>query len=326
MRIHAHVHFYPPYRMAGSETMIHTMMKALAGAGHEVLVVVSDMPEAPSEWVHDGVPAVSMRGVGAATARVVLDRPDVVVTHHQNAAPAILGARRIGAKTVFVMHNSFGMNRQILATRPDLTVFNTEWIARTWKHLAGMWMVVHPPVWPQEHQATPGDHVTLVNLSRHKGVEVFQRMSRVFPQAPFLGVTGGHGEQITWGHSPNVEVIPQTSDMRRDVWSRTRVLLVPSVYESYGMVAAEAMASGIPVIAHPTPGLMECIGGGGAFAKRESPAAWVVKLRGLLESPETWQAASDRARQRSQQLDPTPELADWVRVIEELQPAAVAAA
>ncbi|MGO1832804.1 MAG: glycosyltransferase family 4 protein [Brevibacterium yomogidense] len=306
--------------------MIHTMMKALAGAGHEVLVVVSDMPEAPSEWVHDGVPAVSMRGVGAATARVVLDRPDVVVTHHQNAAPAILGARRIGAKSVFVMHNSFGMNRQILATRPDLTVFNTEWIARTWKHLAGMWMVVHPPVWPQEHQATPGDHVTLVNLSRHKGVEVFQRMSRVFPQAPFLGVTGGHGEQITWGHSPNVEVIPQTADMRRDVWSRTKVLLVPSVYESYGMVAAEAMASGIPVIAHPTPGLMECIGGGGAFAKRESPAAWVVKVRELLESPPAWQAASDRARQRSQQLDPTPELADWVRVIEELQPAAVAAA
>lgn len=326
MKVLAHVHFYPPYRMAGSETMIHTMMKALAQAGHDVTVVVSDMPEAPSEWVHDGVPVVSMRGMGAATARVVLDAPDVVVTHHQNAPHAILGARRCGAKSVFVMHNSFPMNRQVLATRPDLTVFNTEWIARSWKHLAGMWMVVHPPVWAHEHQATPGDHVTLVNLSRHKGVEVFQRMSRVFPEVPFLGVTGGHGDQITWGHTPNVEIIPQTADMRRDVWSRTRVLLVPSVYESYGMVAAEAMASGIPVIAHPTPGLQECIAGGGMFAKRESPAAWLVKLRGLLESPEAWQAASDRARQRAAQMDPTPELADWVRVVEGLRPAVAMAA
>lgn len=325
MRIHAHVHFYPPYRMAGSETMIHTMMKALAEAGHEVLVVVSDMPEAPSEWVHDGVSVVSMRGVGAATARVVLDSPDVVVTHHQNAPPAVLGARRCGAKSVFVMHNSFGMNRQILATKPDLTVFNTEWIARSWQHLAGRWMVVHPPVWPTEHAATPGDHVTLVNLSRHKGAEVFQRLSRAFPAVPFLGVTGGHGEQITWGHTPNVEIIPQTSDMRRDVWSRTRVLLVPSVYESYGMVAAEAMASGIPVIAHPTPGLQECIAGGGFFAKRESPASWVVRLRDLLDSPEAWQAASERARARSAELSPEGELAEWVRVVEQLRPAAVAA-
>lgn len=326
MRVYAHVHYYPPYRMAGSETMIHTMMKALAQAGHDVTVVVSDMPEAPGEWTYDGVRAVSMRGVSAATARVILDRPDVVVTHHQNASSAILGARRVGAQSVFVMHNSFGMNRQILACRPDLTVFNTEWIARGWQHMAGRWMVVHPPVWAHEHQATPGDHITLVNLSRHKGVEVFQRMSRVFPEAPFLGVTGGHGEQITWGHTPNVTVIPQTSDMRRDVWSRTRVLLVPSVYESYGMVAAEAMTSGIPVIAHPTPGLQECIAGGGMFARRDAPASWVLKLRELLGSESAWQAASDRARQRSLQLDPGPELEDWVRVVGELRPAAAVAA
>ena len=326
MRIYAHVHYYPPYRMAGSETMIHTMMRALEQAGHEVTVVVSDMPEAPGEWVHDGVPVVSMRGVSAATARVILDRPEVVVTHHQNASPAVLAARRVGAQSVFVMHNSFGMNRQILATKPDLTVFNTEWIARGWSHLAGRWMVVHPPVWAHEHQTTPGDHVTLVNLSRHKGVEVFQRLSRALPEAPFLGVTGGHGEQITWGHTPNVEIIPQTSDMRRDVWSRTRVLLVPSVYESYGMVAAEAMASGIPVIAHPTPGLQECIAGGGTFARRDAPATWVLKLRELIGSPAAWHAASDRARQRSTQLDPTPELNDWIRVVGELRPAEAVAA
>lgn len=326
MKIHAHVHFYPPYRMAGSETMIHTMMRALVAAGHDVTVVVSEMPEAPLEWVHDGVPVVSMRGVSAATARVVLDRPDVVVTHHQNAAPAILGARRIGAQSVFVMHNSFGMNRQILSIQPDLTVFNTEWIARAWQHLAGRWMVVRPPVWPHEHATTPGDHVTLVNLSRHKGVEVFQRMSRVFPAVPFLGVVGGHGEQITWGHTPNVTIIPQTADMRRDVWSRTRVLLVPSVYESYGMVAAEAMASGIPVIAQPTPGLQECVAGGGFFANRDAPASWVVKLRELLEAPAVWQAASDRARARSAELDPGPALEDWVRVVGEMQPASAVAA
>ncbi|MFB7845508.1 glycosyltransferase family 4 protein [Streptomyces sp. NPDC056053] len=323
MRVHAHVHYYPPYRMAGSETMAHAMMRALADAGHEVTVVVSDMPEAPPSFEYDGIKCLSRAGVSAATAQVIVDRPDVVVSHHQNATHANLAARRIGAKSVFVQHNTFGMNKQILATRPDLTVFNTEWIAAQYEHKAGAWMVVHPPVWPKDHATTPGDHVTLVNLSRHKGVEVFQKLSRAFPDVPFLGVMGGHGEQITWGHSPNVAVVPQTTNMRDDVWAKTKVLLVPSVYESYGMVAAEAVMSGIPVMAAPTPGLVECLGEAGTFTPRDAPARWVVRLRELLGAPGAWDAASAASLRRATALDPKPELEDWVRAVEGLVPALV---
>lgn len=319
MRIAAHLHFAAPWRMAGSETMLHTMMKALTEAGHETLVVTSDMPEAPDSWVHDGVQGKSRRGIAAATAQVQAWRPDVVVTHHQNTSAGIQAARRIGAKSVFVQHNTFGMNAQFLAARPDLTVFNTEWMARQWQHKAQAWMVIHPPIWAAEHATTPGDMVTLINLNRHKGVDVWSRLARHFPNQKFLGVHGGHGEQITWGHPDNCEIIGQTTDMRRDVWSRTRVLLVPSAYESYGMVSVEALASGIPVIAAPTPGLQEALGHAGIFAPRDAVATWVVRLRELLDSPERWQAASARSLVRSRELDPTTELQAWVRVVEDLQ-------
>lgn len=318
MRIHAHLHFYPPHVMAGSETMLHTMLKALSDAGHEVKVVASDLPDAPTEFEHEGVKCVTRPGLAAATAQVIVDRPDVVISHHQNAPSAILGARKIGAKSVFVQHNDMGLNKTILAARPDLTVFNAEWVASKYFHKVGAWMVVHPPVWAEEHRTRPGDHVTLVNLSRHKGVEVFQRLSRAVPDTPFLGVMGGHGTQITHGHSSNVEIIPQTSDMKRDVWSRTKVLLVPSIYESYGMVAAEATMSGIPVIAAPTPGLRECLGAAGTFVRRDASAKWVVELRRLLETPGAWQAASERSLARAAALDPAPELEDWVGAVEKL--------
>ena len=43
-----------------------------------------------------------------------------------------------------------------------------------------------------------------------------------------------------------MRVVDHTTDMR-SVYAQTRVLLVPSVYESYGRVALEAAASGIPL-------------------------------------------------------------------------------
>lgn len=322
MRIVALLHFAVPYRMAGSETMLHWMLKALVDRGHEVHAVISDMPEAPREWQQDGVRYHSRSGVANAASRAGVLRPDVVVTHHQNATRAIILAKQRGVPSVFVQHNTFGMNRQILATKPDLTVFNTAWMAKTWRHQAVNWMVVHPPVWPHEHATTPGDSVTLINLNWHKGVDTFRKLARHFPRVHFLGVTGGHGEQITTGMPPNVEIIPQTFDMKRDVWSRTRILLVPSAYESYGMVSVEACASGIPVIAAPTPGLQEALGHAGIFAQRDQIAQWVAHLRRLIGDANEWQAASDRCRQRSAELAPGPELAQWVGAVEALHQAA----
>ncbi len=64
------------------------------------------------------------------------------------------------------------------------------------------------------------------------------------------------------------------------------------------MAAAEAMGRGIPVLAAPTPGLIESVGEGGTFHPLRDPEAWEKSLR-LLEVPDAWGtmsvAASDRA-------------------------------
>lgn len=318
MRAVALVHFYPPYRLAGSETMLHTMLKALLGAGHEAHVVTTDMPESPEGWTYEGVRAYRAREGQVHTAVDAL-KPDVLITHHQHGPISILASRRLGVPSIWIQHNSFQENRVTLAMQPDLTVFNTEWIARSWhQYTTGRWTVVHPPVWPSEHAATPGKHVTLVNLNVHKGVNVFGHMAQLFPDLPFLAVTGGHGEQQTAGLPFNVKVIKQTSNMRRDVWAQTRVLLMPSLYESYGMAAVEALASGIPVIAHPTPGLKEALGPAGIFADRDKPQEWAAALRGLMRDPGTWAINSRRSLERSLALEPTDELRAWVRSVESL--------
>jgi glycosyltransferase involved in cell wall biosynthesis len=318
MRVVALVHFYPPYRLAGSETMLHTMLQAMQHAGHEVTVVTTDMREAPEQWTYGGIRAFSERKRSVVEVTRAL-RPDVIISHHTHAALGVQTAREFGVPSVIIQHNTFDEHRVVLSMQPDLTVFNTEWIARDWhKLLTGRWIVVHPPVWPHEHETTPGSSVTLVNLTAHKGVHVFSALAHLFPDVPFLGVRGGYGEQLVAGLPPNVQVIGQTSNMKRDVWSRTRVLLMPSYYESYGMAALEAMCSGIPVIAHPTAGLREALGSAGAYADRDQYQQWSSALYRLVRQPQEWAVASAAARARANALNPSDELRVWVRSVETL--------
>lgn len=332
VRVVAWVHYGVPYRMAGSETMLQTMMRALKDAGVGVLVVVSSVPEAPSSWEVDGVPYVH---AGPYAAEMLLSRmrPQVVVTHHHYAGRAIGYARKLGARSVLLIHSDHDLAARALRAGPDLAVFNTEWVRTS---VAGRYeeagrtpsLIVHPPVVPGEHRAPAGgDAVTLVNLSLHKGVETWRAAAEALPHLPFLGVTGAHGMQVRDGMPPNVRVIRQTSDMRGDVWARTRLLLAPSVYESYGMGAVEACASGIPVIAHPTPGLREALGGAATFVDRGDPGAWVEAVQRLYGDGPERRAAGAAALERSVYLAQRTdrELTVWADAVRELAGAPVPA-
>lgn len=318
----AWVHFGVPYRRAGSETMLHTMMRALHEDGVEVEVICSDMPEAPLTWDVDGVRYRRLPR-RAAEATIHAARPNIVVTHHDHAERAISLSKAIRAKSVLLVHSDFDIAARPLLRRPDLVVYNTDWVrvalASRYRHATqARSIVVHPPVVPGEHHTpTTGDRVTLVNLNRDKGVETWRAVAHLLPDLPFLGVTGAHGEQVPDPVPPNADIVPQTSNMRRDVWARTRVLLMPSVYESFGMAAVEALASGIPVIAHPTPGLREALGDAAVFVDRGDTDAWAAAVRDLYPDGERRAAASAAARARSAALadQSAAEMTRWVQAI-----------
>lgn len=326
MKIVGWIHYGVPFRRAGSETMLQTMMRALVRAGHEVLVVTSAMPEAPAEWVEDGVPYAQVDEKGAGDLIRGMS-PDVVITHHNYADAAVTVARQIGARSVAVLHNEQGLPINIHGNAPDLIVYNTQWVmesmAEKWPEITRIaGIVIHPPVVPAEHRAMEGpkDRVTLVNISPDKGVYTWRGAAALLGDLPFLGVKGGHGIQV---HRPvlrNMRIIAQTSNMAGDVWAHTRVLHVPSVYESYGMAAVEALASGTPVIAAPTLGLIEALGDAAVFIKREDVRGYVTHTRRLYADGGEREEMMGRALARSQFLaDQTEtEMKDWVRTVEAL--------
>lgn len=79
---------------------------------------------------------------------------------------------------------------------------------------------------------------------------------------------------------------------------RATVMLVPSHSETFGLVALEASASGVPVIARDTGGLREAVldGETGLLVQGDDPQAWAAALSALLDDPQRIAELARRAR------------------------------
>jgi glycosyltransferase involved in cell wall biosynthesis len=115
--------------------------------------------------------------------------------------------------------------------------------------------------------------VTFVNPQKTKGLYVFARVAEVLarrrPDIPLLVVEGRNGPEwtsetgIDLAALGNVTVRPNTTDPRT-IYADTKLILVPSLWnESFGLVAAEGMMNGIPVLASNRGALTETVGGSG---------------------------------------------------------------
>lgn len=302
MKVAALAHFSLPFRNCGSEVVIHELLKAAAQAGHDVTMWCTHQ-DARRSWrgneppvVFDGVKIVRVRNAILGSQQVKAWKPDVVVSHHDHVTLAIKAAKLIGARSVFLTHNDYALNARPLRADPDLVIHNSQHVADTLAQYGTPreQMIFHPPLTPDRHTVpSTGDALTLINLNRDKGAELFYKLAETMPERKFVGVIGGHGEQIICRRLPNVEILDHGPDMQR-VWSRTRVLLMPSEFESYGLTAVEAGINGIPTIAHPTTGLRENLGPDGIFADRDAPSEWVSQISNL-EIGKNYERASKAA-------------------------------
>jgi len=261
MRILTHIHAYPPSHNAGAEWMLHSMNKYMVQQGHECHVLTT----CSANYEIDGV-------------KVFQDDfdnnnrewrwCDIGLTHLVRSGKAWNWSEETRKPIVYVMHNSF-TNRLVEVKQNFKLIYNTEWIKedcekRGYNHPN---VVLHPPVWFDDYHTESKNrkYITLINCWNKKGGKVLVDLARMNPDREFLGVLGGYGEQIQDTTLKNLRYVDNTPNIKQ-IYAQTRILIMPSVYESYGRTAVEAMCSGIPVVASATPGLKESLGDCGLFA------------------------------------------------------------
>jgi len=327
LRIIARVHAMPPQHNAGAEHMLVAMLRPLVERGHDVAVWLSKYGRARAEYTYQGIRVVPLEArldYGRA-----VQRADVVISHLECVPSTAALARGFGKPMVVICHNTHRASfRDAAVAGTALAVYNSRWMQAEAECFfaeyptairPGAELVVRPPVVAADYATTPGDRVTLINCNEEKGGRVLAELARRMPDVDFLAVTGAYGQQILPDKIKNLEVLDHVpgEEMRERVYARTRILLMPSSYESWGRTGVEALASGIPVIAHPTPGLSEALAHGGVFVDRHDISGYEAVIRRLLD-PGEWELASKRAWERSADLDPSAELAAWCAAVEAL--------
>jgi glycosyltransferase involved in cell wall biosynthesis len=299
MRVLAILHGYPPTQNAGAEWMLHEMLKYLQAKGHHCEVAM------------EGEDFEGIRVGKLDTEKV--KKADVIISHLKKAGQALNAAEFYHKPFVFVAHNS--NNFHIISAKASKNfikvVYNSEFVKKACKYPVPS-IVIHPHVDSKRYKTKRGDKITLINLFERKGGKFFHELARELPEYKFLGVEGGYGKQEK-EELPNVSYMVNHPEAKK-IYAQTRILLMPSIYESYGRTAIEAMVNGIPVIAAPTPGLKECMGEAGIFC--ETPEEWISAIKSL-DDAEYYKKVSDRCTAWSKEVEKKTikELAEFEKFI-----------
>lgn len=114
-------------------------------------------------------------------------------------------------------------------------------------------------------------------------------------QLVMLGAASGEGDESafselahTTGIAERIRMIPPVPPRELAQWYRAAdLVLVPSRSESFGFVAAEAQAAGVPVVATAVGGLPHVVRQGvtGVLVGSTDPGRWANRLEGVLADP-----------------------------------------
>lgn len=309
MKILAYLHSYPPMRFVGGEMMTARLLEELVTAGHEVTVCAE---KNKAVYVRNGVCVTYASDVRKSEFDLLITHPEIKKNIWAGASPE--------TPYIGIVHNlSPGTLLSLQALPPDLTIANSAYTAEAIGHVySGRLEVIHPPV--SLTGVSTGEAFTMVNVSYVKGGRMLAELARANPDQQFVGVIGGHGGQHITPGRDNLRYV-KAGDNMSAVYSKTKALLFPTRSETYGMVVAEAMMYGIPVVASDLPGVREAGGDAPTYLSPIDFFAWDREVKRISESDgDHHYYMSNLSRRQAVQLRwrAKQELERWVRLVEEM--------
>jgi len=291
--------------------MLHHILKHLQSKGHNVRILLhqANHYKITNNYVFDGV------DVFPPNPNVVdnlMRWNDAIITHLDYTRWTVSAAKLYKKPVFHLIHNSHPYPEIIDAERNQHIVYNSLWLKNKLQY---KWpnFILTPPVdyriYDLQIDPSKNEYITLINTNENKGGKIFEKIAQAMPNKRFLGVLGSYDEQMR-SNLPNLKIVPNTPNIMPH-YKETRILLMPSEYESWGRTATEAMCSGIPVISSEADGLKENCGSAGIYIKdRNDIKSWVSAIN-KLDDKKAYEEASRKAKARSREHDPRKALDEF---------------
>lgn len=139
-----------------------------------------------------------------------------------------------------------------------------------------------------------GDRIVAVaNEIVRRGLGVRIRVAGRLHEQALEGAARAHPRLELLGYVPAQRLAP--------LMAGAVALLYPTRYETFGMGAAEAMASGTPVITCRSTAVPEIVGDAGIYVDPDKVGETVEAIQSLLGNPEKGAAYAERGRRRATQ-------------------------
>jgi glycosyltransferase involved in cell wall biosynthesis len=313
---------YVPNMTAGAEITCHVTNKQLLKDGFEVTVIVkhyvTDRQDGVKilksvDDVYDATPE-AQEALQRASAICIqnLDynvgmelvkkyrKPVCFFIHATSRGKEFLGYA--GAWPIHIVYNSWSMKADIGANYKN-------YVLKPYVDMARFKPLVAAAGSPSRY------YVTLINLNESKGGKMLIDLAKAMPEVQFLGVEGGYGDQIRENAVRNITYMSKT-DKIEDVYAKSRIVIMPSDLETWGRVAVEAMASGVPVIINDVQGMREACQEGALVANRNDIAEWIRLIRRLRDNPLFYSQQVQKGQQRIRELEDNSDmkgLASWFK-------------
>ncbi len=274
-----------------------------------------------------GRTVASLRAMAQAVAREVESfQPEVIHTHSTFAGlvvRAMYGMRRKRPAIVYCPHgwsfnveaaawkmSAMAMAERAMASACDCVIaisrFEAEEAHRIGIEPRKVRLVTSgipeaPPTAPASWDDTRLKVLFVGRLDRQKGVDVLLAAVAPLQDRVCVRVAGASvADSLAIKHPPNVEMLgwldPPTATAAQ--LQAADVVVVPSRWEGFGLVAAEAMRAGKPVIASCVGGLRELVEDGVTGRLVPPDSAEALRAALLTDDAQTLRAMGEKGRER----------------------------
>lgn len=247
-----------------------------------------------------------------------IDKCDILISQLKYGVVAINYGLEIGKKCILILHSYLKDFNKLVSNPKVIKIFNSNYVYKQYHNVNGEYYIIEPIIEYPKYEKLFNknidcrEYITMINPSFSKGGDVFYKLCEYYKDRKFLVCEGGylkHTQNLKkFRKLPNVLVIKNTERIIEEVYSRSRIVIMPSRLETYGMVAVEAISMGIPVILNKNTGLYDSVGKIALYGetpenevKNINQIKYYTKLIELLDDLPTYILWSDYYRNLAKQ-------------------------